>query len=395
MTHWIKALSCALLVAANPVFAEYKFRVMLPGLKAGVSTPTDASCTTPWGTSLTSGASTLAFKDAAVTPGNSCVSETRVCSNGNLSGTFGNQNCVAESPSAKACTTAWGATVAHGASVTAYQTSEVAYGGQCTSETQTCNNGTLSGSYASGNCTVATAAECSLPWGGTLPHGQSTTAYQAASATNAQCMPETRTCNNGTLSGSYSNMSCTYANSCKALQESGVTNSGVYYIKPTAAAIPVYCDMVNNGGGWTLVMGAGNPTRLLDMVPMNGYSGSFISTTTSVGLSDNIACSNATPVGGISQLAVAIPHTQIWASSIIWQGQGVGDACAGTNSGFSGAPWDGPVMAGMNMSYSTTSKTVSMSGIVANSINNMTFGCICGASSPQRGYISSGAFYIR
>lgn len=243
---------------------------------------------------------------------------------------------------------------------------------------------------------MRTPASCELPWGGSLAHGQSTVAYQAASASNSACVSETRTCNNGALSGSYSNSACAYAASCKDLHNSGVTQSGTYYIKPTSASpFPVYCDMVNNGGGWTLVLGAGNPTRLLDMVPLNGYAGTFISTTTSVGLADNISCANATPVGGISQLAVAIPHTQIWASSIVWQGSGVGDACAGTNSGFSGAPWDGPVMAGMNMGYSTTSKTVTMSGIVSNSINNMTFGCACGAGAPQKGYIRAGAFYIR
>ncbi|OGG56667.1 hypothetical protein A3D71_03455 [Candidatus Kaiserbacteria bacterium RIFCSPHIGHO2_02_FULL_55_20] len=48
-----------------------------------------------------------------------------------------------------------GSTVAHGASVTAYQTSSVPYGSSCVSENRTCNSGTLSGSYIYGSCSVA------------------------------------------------------------------------------------------------------------------------------------------------------------------------------------------------------------------------------------------------
>lgn len=45
-------------------------------------------------------------------------------------------------------------TVAHNASVTAYQFSSVAYGQQCLSEQRTCTNGTLSGTYQYATCTV-------------------------------------------------------------------------------------------------------------------------------------------------------------------------------------------------------------------------------------------------
>lgn len=47
-----------------------------------------------------------------------------------------------------------GNTVTSGSSVTAYQTSSVPYGNSCTSETRTCTNGTLSGSYTYPSCTV-------------------------------------------------------------------------------------------------------------------------------------------------------------------------------------------------------------------------------------------------
>lgn len=58
---------------------------------------------------------------------------------------------------------------------------------------------------------VGAAAACSLPWGGTIANGVSTTAYQASSVTSpATCasVSESRTCDNGVLSGSYTNQTC-------------------------------------------------------------------------------------------------------------------------------------------------------------------------------------------
>ncbi len=57
---------------------------------------------------------------------------------------------------------------------------------------------------------VEDPASCTLPWGGSLAHGASATAYQNSSAAyNTSCVSESRTCTNGTLSGSYTNQSCT------------------------------------------------------------------------------------------------------------------------------------------------------------------------------------------
>src|SRR3989344_6233098 len=55
------------------------------------------------------------------------------------------------------CVTPWGTTVANGNSVTAHITSSVAYGSACTSETRTCTNGQLSGSYTYSTCNVSPA----------------------------------------------------------------------------------------------------------------------------------------------------------------------------------------------------------------------------------------------
>ena len=102
-----------------------------------------------------------------------------------------------------------GQTVAHGSTVTAYQASSVDFGNTCTSETRSCFNGTLSGAYTNTSCTVAAAASCSLN-GQTVAHGSTVTAYQASSVDFGNtCTSETRSCFNGNLSGSYTYTNCT------------------------------------------------------------------------------------------------------------------------------------------------------------------------------------------
>ena len=102
------------------------------------------------------------------------------------------------------------APIAHGSSVTAYQASSVPCGNSCVSQVRTCNNGILSGSFTSSTCSVqGCAAPCALPWGGTIPDGASVTAYASSSvACGATCSSQVRTCSNGSLSGSFGNMTC-------------------------------------------------------------------------------------------------------------------------------------------------------------------------------------------
>ncbi len=107
-----------------------------------------------------------------------------------------------------ACTLPWGGTIGSGSAVSAYQS---AVSSNCASivETRTCSNGTLSGSYTNQTCVAAAA--CALPWGGTIASSASTTAYQTSTSSNCASVAETRSCSNGTLSGSYTNQSCTTA----------------------------------------------------------------------------------------------------------------------------------------------------------------------------------------
>ncbi len=108
--------------------------------------------------------------------------------------------------SGSSCSLPWGGTIADGRSVTAYRTSSVSCGWSCPSITRTCNNGTLSGSsaYKYRTCTVqACTAPCRLPWGGTISDGRSVRAYRTSSVPcGSRCSSIIRSCDNGTLSGS-------------------------------------------------------------------------------------------------------------------------------------------------------------------------------------------------
>lgn len=51
-----------------------------------------------------------------------------------------------------------------------------------------------------------TKRDCALPWGGTIGNGSSVTAYKDSDST--VCQNEMRACNDGTLSGSFKNQTC-------------------------------------------------------------------------------------------------------------------------------------------------------------------------------------------
>lgn len=56
--------------------------------------PPSTGCTTPWGTTLLDGQMITAYQASSVPCGDSCVSETRTCTNGVLSGSFTEQTCA-------------------------------------------------------------------------------------------------------------------------------------------------------------------------------------------------------------------------------------------------------------------------------------------------------------
>ena len=110
------------------------------------------NCNLPWGGTINDGQNVTAYSSAS--PPGPCASyaETRTCTDGSLSGSNTLQSCT------NGCTgTPWG-NVSNGYSNTAYQSGSVPCGSSCAGQTRTCNNGTLSGSYANLSCSVATCS---------------------------------------------------------------------------------------------------------------------------------------------------------------------------------------------------------------------------------------------
>lgn len=71
------------------------------------------------------------------------------------SGVNGGDEAFCSAPKATDCALPWGGTIASGQSVTAYAVNSVACGSTCTSETRVCSNGTLSGSFTYATCAVS------------------------------------------------------------------------------------------------------------------------------------------------------------------------------------------------------------------------------------------------
>jgi len=116
--------------------------------------------------------------------------------------------CVGCTMSVNDCTAPWGAIVLDTTAVTAYQAASVTAPASCVSESRTCSSGTLSGTYQFANCSVIAAGSCTTPWGAIVPDMGTVTAYLEETPTSA-CTSQTRTCSAGTLDGSYSYESCT------------------------------------------------------------------------------------------------------------------------------------------------------------------------------------------
>lgn len=171
---------------------------------ASCTVDSPAACTFN-GQTVAHGQTVIAFLASTVTSGQLCQSESRTCNNGTLSGSYSFASCLVNQP---ASCTFNGRTIAHNATVEAYLNSSAVYGSTCAQEARTCQNGVLSGSYTFANCSVSGGANC-LFNGQTIAHGQNITAYLNSSVNFGQtCTRQTRTCNNGVLSGNYSFASC-------------------------------------------------------------------------------------------------------------------------------------------------------------------------------------------
>ena len=131
--------------------------------------------------------------------GKNCSSQTRTCRNGNLSGSFTNANCnvaVAEDCSLG------GLNIANGASITAYKSATANFGGNCVSQERTCTDGNLTGTFEFNSCKLLLQTPAHL-----ADHHWNTEPVllpmQQAMSAGSICRSELRSCENGNLSGSY------------------------------------------------------------------------------------------------------------------------------------------------------------------------------------------------
>lgn len=229
-----------------------KVEVSRQGLVASATTQVvaRASCTTPWGTTVASGSSVDAYSAASVPSDGSCltVQQTRVCSNGTLSGTYTNQSCVV-APSLSVTLFANPSSgdaplndVNLSARVSGTATGIMGYKFDCTNDgvwdkivsgsnanpytlTKVCSY-PVAGTYIAkvevsrqGIVTSATtqivakapALSCTTPWGATVASGSSVMGYldEFVPYFGSSCQGISRLCTNGVLSApSFSHEHC-------------------------------------------------------------------------------------------------------------------------------------------------------------------------------------------
>ena len=166
------------------------------------------SCPLPWGGEIHHGDRRWAYQNATVGCGQECVGQWRECFNGTLFGSYPHQSCEAPCASCSGQTLSWGH---HGCSAWfggrdhgEARWAENTVGGRSGSARYRCNDG--SWEREQGSCDPD---DCSRPWGGTVSHGHSITAYQQqVVGCHESCNSEQRTCNYGDLSGSYNHETC-------------------------------------------------------------------------------------------------------------------------------------------------------------------------------------------
>lgn len=124
--------------------------------------PAALPCNLPWGGSIASGSSVVAYQNSSVLCNLTCQGETRICTNGILSGTYEEQSCSVDA--CIDCVSPWGTTVVDGGVVIAYENPSVPCGSSCNSQNRLCVGGTLLGSYQNKECVVDICSSSDSNW---------------------------------------------------------------------------------------------------------------------------------------------------------------------------------------------------------------------------------------
>lgn len=208
---------------------EHEFRICNNGVLSG-SYPY-SSCNSESGQAhclfngqtIKHGAVVRAFQNSAVQQGQSCVDELRLCKNGVLSGNYEYPFCAVDVP--RTCLFN-NANIPHNGEITAYEASTVPHGTTCRSQTRRCNNGTMTGTYKFSSCAVGAPAHCMFGHSAVV-HGQNITTFEASTVPfGEECRSQTRTCNNGTLTGSFMFPNCNVGQPSSCLLDGKVFGHG-------------------------------------------------------------------------------------------------------------------------------------------------------------------------
>lgn len=168
------------------------------------------ACVLDDGSQIIDGSLATLYSQTSVASGDcSAISQSRTCTNGILSGDTSYQYVSCTTATSSACTLD-GVELQNGDSQTYYSTQSVPFGSSCDGSAllRTCQDGTLSGtsSYQYAMCTVALPSSCQLD-GATVQDSNSRTFYSARSVPFGQTcdsLGQSRVCDNGTLSGTSS-----------------------------------------------------------------------------------------------------------------------------------------------------------------------------------------------
>jgi|GEM_PF-2946912 len=207
------------------------------------------------GETLYNGESATFYSDDEVEFGESCssIAQTRTCRNGVLSGTSRYRHASCDSGSADKCEID-GITLSHGSSRTFYNKKTVAFGTTCTSnsETRTCDDGELSGSsdYKYASCASALSNNCTLD-GATVVNGASRNFYSSrtvAYGSTCASIAQSRLCSKGVFNGSdeYQYSACTVgaAGSCSLDGATVAHNQSRIFYSATSVPFGSSCSSV-------------------------------------------------------------------------------------------------------------------------------------------------------
>ena len=208
------------------------------------------TCSDPWGGSLNIGQSVTAYRVGAVNYDQSCQSESRSCQNGALTGSYTFQACAVQT--AQDCNLQ-GYVVTHNHGVFAYSAPTVAYNSSCDAvkETRTCTNGNLSGSFTNTTCSVTPELSCTFN-GATVTSAAPVEAYSASTVpfgTSCDSVKETRACTNGVLSGSFTHPTCAVAPSCTPGSQTYATAGTFTFTPPQGCSTATLTAKVWGAGG--------------------------------------------------------------------------------------------------------------------------------------------------